>query len=98
MSFIWPILNASDLLYADIPRTQPDDTLAEVALKMSKDGKGIAVVQSQRGQVLGMLTDGDIRRLLQEDTDLHDVVAEKVMITDPVTITPDVSAVEAPDF
>ncbi|WP_096393412.1 SIS domain-containing protein [Halorubrum trapanicum] len=89
------LLDASDLLYGDIPRTHPDDTLAEVALKMSKGGKGIAVVQNQHGQVLGILTDGDIRRLLQDDTDLHDVVAEEVMITDPVTITPDVSAVEA---
>lgn len=88
------LLNVDDLLYTDIPRTELDDTLAEVSLKMSKGGKGIAVVQDDTGRVRGILTDGDIRRLLQNDTDLHDVVAESVMITDPVTITSDVSAVK----
>lgn len=89
------LFNAADLLYTDIPRTKPNETLAEVALKMSRGGKGIAVIQNDGGRVLGILTDGDIRRLLQDDTDLHDVVAESVMITDPVSISPDVSAVRA---
>ena len=89
------LLNVADLVYTDIPRTDPTDTLAEVALKMSKGGKGIGVVQDDEGRVLGILTDGDIRRLLQNDTDLHDAVAKSVMITDPVTITTDVSAVRA---
>lgn len=89
------LLDVEDLLYTDIPKTEPHDTLAEVSLKMSKGGKGIAVIQDEDGRVTGILTDGDIRRLLQNDTDLHDVVAEEVMITDPIKVSPDVAAVEA---
>ncbi|MBO4247099.1 KpsF/GutQ family sugar-phosphate isomerase [Halomicrobium sp. IBSBa] len=89
------LLDVEDLLYSDIPATHPSDTLAEVALKTSDGGKGIAVVQNDEGVVLGVLTDGDIRRLLEDGVDMHDVVAEEVMVTDPITVSPNTSAIEA---
>lgn len=89
------LLDVEDLLYSDIPTTYPSDTLAEVALKTSDGGKGIAVVQDEEGAVLGALTDGDIRRLLEDGVDMHDVVAEEAMVTDPITVSPNTSAIEA---
>jgi arabinose-5-phosphate isomerase len=89
------LLDAEDILYTDIPPTKPDETLIEVAVKMSKGGKGIAVVQDDEGKVLGILTDGDMRRLIESETDLHKVVVEDVMIQDPITVQRDISAITA---
>lgn len=89
------LLTVEDLMYEEVPKTEPSDTLVEVALKISEGGKGIAVVQDDEGHVDGILTDGDIRRLIESDTDLREVVASDVMITDPITTTPDVPAIQA---
>lgn len=89
------LLEVEDILYTDIPKTRPTDTLAEVALKVSEGGKGIAVIQDDNAKILGILTDGDIRRLIESGTDFHDVSAREVMITDPVTTSRGVSALHA---
>jgi arabinose-5-phosphate isomerase len=91
------LLTVEDLLYEDIPKTQPTDTLARVALKISEGGKGVAVIQDDEKHIEGILTDGDVRRLIESETDLYNVTAEDVMITDPVTIslgTPAIRALE----
>jgi len=89
------LLTVEDLLYKDIPKTNPSDTLAQVALKISEGTKGIAVVQDEDNQVLGVLTDGDIRRLIESGSDLQEVVAADAMVPNPITTTPDVSAIQA---
>ena len=90
------LLTVEDLLHRDIPKTDPADTLTQVALKMSEGGKGIAVIQDEREQVQGILTDGDLRRLIESETvEFHNVVAEDVMITDPVTTSVDTPAIQA---
>ena len=88
------LLDVSDLLYSDIPRTKPSDTLAEVAVQMSKGSKGIAVIRDEQDLVLGILTDGDIRRLVEAGTDFNEVTAEEVMTTNPVVVSPEDSAIK----
>ncbi len=88
------LLDVNDLLYTDIPRTKPSDTLAEVAVQMSKGSKGIAVIRDEQNAVQGILTDGDIRRLVEAGTDFNKVAAEEVMTTDPVVVSPDDSAIK----
>ena len=94
---IWKrlLLTVEDLLHKDIPKTRPADTLAQVALKISEGGKGIAVIQDDEDYVKGIVTDGDIRRLIESGTDFHNVVAEEVMITDPITTSVDMAAIRA---
>lgn len=89
------LLNVQDLVYTEIPRTKPNDSLAEVALQMSDGGKGIAVVRDEDDVVQGILTDGDIRRLVEKQIDLNDVSAKEVMITEPIVASPDMSAIKA---
>ncbi len=89
------LLDVSDLLYSEIPRTKPSDTLAEVAIHMSKGSKGIAVIRDEQNTVQGILTDGDIRRLVEEGTNFNGVTAEEVMTTDPVVVSPEDSAIKA---
>ncbi len=89
------LLTVGDLLYEEIPKTYPSDTLAQVTVKMSEGGKGIAVVQDDENYVQGILTDGDIRRLIESGADLHNAVAEDVMTTDPITASPETPAIRA---
>lgn len=89
------LLTVEDLLHEDIPKTQPSDTLANVAVKVSEGGKGIAVIVDDENQVQGILTDGDIRRLIESNTDFYNVVAKEVMINDPITTSPNTSAIRA---
>ncbi|WP_096389027.1 KpsF/GutQ family sugar-phosphate isomerase [Halopenitus persicus] len=89
------LLTVEDLLYKEMPETHPSDTLAQVAVKVSEGGKGIAVVQDDESHVEGIITDGDIRRLIESGTDLHNITAEDVMTTSPVTTSPETLAIRA---
>ncbi|MBC9987903.1 KpsF/GutQ family sugar-phosphate isomerase [Haloferax sp. AS1] len=89
------LLTIEDLMYEQIPQTHPSDTLAQAAVKVSEGGKGIAVVQNDENHVQGILTDGDIRRLIEAGADLHDVTAKDVMTIDPVTASADTPAIRA---
>jgi arabinose-5-phosphate isomerase len=89
------LLSVEDLMDRDIPNTRPTDTLVEVALKISEGGKGIAVIQDDESFVKGILTDGDLRRLMHSGTEFNNVVAEEVMITDIITTSIDMTAIRA---
>ena len=89
------LLSVEDLIHRDIPSTRPKDTLVEVALKISESYKGIAVIRNEEGRVKGILTDGDLRRLMESGANFNDIIAEEVMITDPITILPEASAIQA---
>ncbi|WP_079988817.1 KpsF/GutQ family sugar-phosphate isomerase [Halosegnis longus] len=91
------LLTVGDLMYEEIPEAHPSDTLAQIAIKISEGGKGIAVVQNDKNHVQGILTDGDLRRLIESGADLRDTTAEDVMTTDPVTTSPEALAIRALD-
>ena len=89
------LLSVEDLLHKDIPSTRPKDTLVEVALKIGEGNKGIAVIQNEEGFVKGILTDGDLRRLMESGVNFNDIIAEEVMIPNPTTTLPKESAIQA---
>lgn len=89
------LLTVEDLLSDEIPKTHPSDTLAQAAIKASEGEKGIAVVQDEKNHMLGIVTDGDIRRLVESETGFYDVTAEDVMTTDPITMSPETPAIRA---
>ena len=64
-------------------------------MKISEGYKGIAVIQSEEAWVKGILTDGDLRRLMESGADFNEIIAEEVMITNPITILPEASAIRA---
>lgn len=78
-----------------VPHVGPQASLSELMREMSAKGLGAtAVVDSQMG-VLGIFTDGDLRRLVEKGGDLRDVTAEQVMHVNPCTIAMDALAVDA---
>jgi arabinose-5-phosphate isomerase len=66
--------------------------------EMSAKGLGAAAVVDAAGQVQGIFTDGDLRRLIEKGADLRSSTAQQVMHPQPATISRDALAVDAVDL
>lgn len=78
----------------DLPRALPETRFSELLPQMSK-GLGAAAITDAQGQLLGIFTDGDLRRLIETGRDLRDLCAADVMRPNPRRITADALAAEA---
>ena len=78
-----------------LPRVSPDASFTELMREMSHKGLGASSVVDAHDQVLGIFTDGDLRRLIEKGTDLRSLKASDVMHPQPRTIRADALAVEA---
>ena len=89
------LLKISDIMHADdeIPKVAPDTTMSEVLITMTTKHFGCAGVLGVNNQLLGIITDGDLRRNMASG--LLDVSAETVMTANPVTIASSALAIEA---
>jgi arabinose-5-phosphate isomerase len=81
-----------------VPRVTPDATFSELMREMSAKGLGAAAIADVNGQVQGIFTDGDLRRLIELGTDLRANTAFDVMRHQPKTIGLNALAVEAADL
>jgi arabinose-5-phosphate isomerase len=78
-----------------LPRVSPATTLGEGLLEMSKKGLGMTVVVDSEDKVVGVFTDGDLRRTLDNQIDIHKTIMQKVMTQNPKFITAQALATEA---
>jgi arabinose-5-phosphate isomerase len=69
--------------------------LKEVILIISKNRLGAAVLIDEKEDVLGIITDGDIRRMLEQYSNLQDLTAAQIAHSAPITISPNALAVDA---
>lgn len=79
------------------PSVLPTASLNEVIYEMSSKRLGATAVEED-GKIVGVITDGDIRRMLENTTDVSGVLAKDIMGANPKTISPDSLAVEAMDL
>ena len=77
------------------PFVAPDAPVAAAILEISRGGIGMTTVVDERRRVLGIFTDGDLRRAFEKDIDLRALTVADVMTAKPRTIGPDKLAVEA---
>ena len=78
-----------------MPRSAPDDLLKDALLEMSRKGLGTTVVVDDDQRVLGVFTDGDLRRTLDRRVDVHTARIAEVMTHNCKTIAPGTLAAEA---
>lgn len=72
-----------------MPRVEASASMPEVIYEMSRKGLGLAAVVDGNERLLGIITDGDLRRVMQERRkDTLDLSAEQCMTRDPVTLPP----------
>jgi arabinose-5-phosphate isomerase len=77
------------------PAVESNTSLKEVILTISKNRLGAAAVVDAKNKVLGIITDGDIRRMLEQYTSIQDLTAAQIFHANPITIEPTALAVEA---
>ncbi|NBD19125.1 KpsF/GutQ family sugar-phosphate isomerase [Aquabacterium fontiphilum] len=78
-----------------VPRVRPDAGFSELMREMSAKGLGAAAVVGEAGEVLGVFTDGDLRRRIEAGADLRAQRAVDLMTPAPRTVRDDVLAAEA---
>jgi len=79
----------------DVPAVAPEASVADAILEISRGGIGMTVIVSPQRQVLGIFTDGDLRRAFAQNIDLRGLAIGEVMGARPRCIGPDKLAVEA---
>ena len=78
-----------------VPQVLPESSFTDLMREMSAKGLGASAVVDAGQQVLGIFTDGDLRRLVEKGADLRHLTAADVMHADPRTLSADALAVEA---
>ncbi len=77
-----------DLMRAgeDVPRVGPEAAFGDLMREMTRKGLGASAIVDAHGRVLGIFTDGDLRRLVETGRDLRQLTAGQVMHASPRTI------------
>ncbi len=78
-----------------VPRVSPEASFGDVMREMSAKGLGATAVVGADGTVLGVFTDGDLRRKIEAGVELRSATARELMTPSPLTIRQDVLAAEA---
>ena len=81
-----------------VPAVSPESSFSELMREMSAKGLGASAVVNHANQVLGIFTDGDLRRLIEKGVDMRRLTAQDVMHVSPRTVRQDALAVEAADL
>ena len=78
-----------------VPKTLNNASIKQALLEITAKRLGMTVVVDSSDKVLGIFTDGDLRRLLEKTSNLDEINLEAVMSANPRTISPDMLAAEA---
>lgn len=77
------------------PAVSPETTLKDVILEITKGRLGATAVVDESRKVLGIITDGDVRRMLEKTSDVSKIKATDITTFNPKIIQPELLAVEA---
>jgi arabinose-5-phosphate isomerase len=91
------LLRVADVMRSgdDVPKVTADVLLGEGLIEMSQKGLGMTAIVDADDKVLGIFTDGDLRRALDAGVDVRKTVMQEIMHTKCKTTTADILAAEA---
>ena len=88
-------LRVSDITAQNMkPQVAPETSVTDAIIEISEKMLGVAAV-IENDKIIGIITDGDIRRMLKNNTDFKDLTARDIMSPAPKTIDQDALAVDA---
>ncbi len=91
-------LRAADFYtHNELPHVLPTATLKEVIVEITEKRLGVTAVTDENDRVMGIITDGDLRRMLEKSNNIQDIKAADILSAHPKTIPPDMLAVDALD-
>ncbi len=89
-------LRVSDLYGKDpSPKVSEQETIRPIILEISSKRMGATAVINDNGNLLGIITDGDLRRMLEQNKDVSHLLAKDIMSKNPKTIDSDALAINA---
>lgn len=91
------LLYVKDIMHSDdrLPIVSEDASLRDALLEMSSKALGMTAIVNAENRLLGIYTDGDLRRTLEQGMDVYTIGIKEVMTSNPVTTQPDKLAAEA---
>jgi arabinose-5-phosphate isomerase len=78
----------------DMPLVASGSQLTTALEEMSAKGLGMTGIVNSEGHLIGIYTDGDVRRSINQSIDVKTAVIDQVMVSDPRTTTADALAAE----
>ena len=92
-------LRVQDLfIHNEQPKVAADAPLKEVIMELTSKRLGATAVVDNDNKLLGIITDGDLRRMLEKNMPTEKIIAKDIMTKNPITIDADALAVEALDI
>lgn len=90
------LLKLDDIMHTGdaLPVVAPDALVRDALLEISQKGLGMTAIVDQDGQMVGIFTDGDLRRILDKRVDIHNTQIGDVMTLNPTVADPNMLAVE----
>jgi len=94
------LMHVRDLMRSGdaLPRVGPESSFTAMLREMTGKGLGLTAIVGDSDRILGIFTDGDLRRLIERGADLRALTARDVMHPNPRRIRADALAVEAADL
>ena len=81
-------LSVENLTNKNKPKVYKNTSIKDVIIEISKNRLGATVVCNKEDQVVGIITDGDLRRCFENNTDLKTLVANDIMSKNPLMVEP----------
>jgi arabinose-5-phosphate isomerase len=92
-------LQVADLIVNnEKPAVKPDSLLKDIIIEMTKKRLGSTVILDKNEMVLGIITDGDLRRMLEKDLSPQKIRAKDIMTSNPKSIESSKLAIDALDM
>lgn len=92
-------LRVEDLSKVNLkPAVLPATSLKEVIVEITQNRLGVTAVVDEHNTLKGIITDGDLRRMLEKTSDISTICAADILSPAPITISPQAMAVEALDL
>ena len=89
-------LRVSDLYGKDLPpKVSEQETIRPIILEISSKRMGATAVVNENNKLIGIITDGDLRRMLEQNKDVSHLLAKDIMSKNPKTIDSDALAINA---
>lgn len=91
------LLSVEEIMHkhADMPIVNQKNSLKETLVEMTAKKLGVTTIVNDKRELVGIFTDGDVRRTLDAQIDIHKTLIEQVMSTQPKIIMPSMLAAEA---
>lgn len=91
------LLRVSDIMAEgnDMPFVKEGTLISEAIMEMSHKRLGVVAIVDQKSKLVGLLTDGDLRRAIEKKVDMYGDIIDTIMTSAPKTIKKDILAVQA---